>query len=95
MESEANTNNTDFEEFEDNESINTECDRLERVENFLRFETENYYSENEIESPNENDTPSELNIIKQTCKCGQQCFFKFQESDILNNVLMLEKWKTM
>ena len=57
MESEANTNNTDFEEFEDNESINTECDRLERVENFLRFETENDYSENEIESPNENDTP--------------------------------------
>ena len=57
MESEANTNNRDFEEFEDNESINTECDRLERVENFLRFETENDYSENEIESPNENDTP--------------------------------------
>ena len=95
MESESNSNNTDFEEFGDNESINPEYDRLERVRNFRRFETENDYSENEIESPNENDTPSELNTVKQTCKCGQQCFFKFQESDILNHVLMLEKWKKM
>ena len=31
--------------------------------NFLRNETENDYSENEIKSPNKNDTPSELNTI--------------------------------
>ena len=86
MESESNSNNTDFEEFGDNESINPEYDRLEIVRNFLRFETENDYSENEIENPNENDTPSELNTIEQTCKCWQQCFSKFQESEILNHV---------
>ena len=56
------------------------------MSNFLRFETENDYSENEIESPNKNETPSELNTIKQTCKWGQQCFSKFQESVILNHV---------
>ena len=65
-------------EFGDNESINPEYDRLERVRNFLRFETENDYSENEIESSNENDTPSELNTIKQTCKSGQQCSPSFK-----------------
>ena len=91
MESESNSNNTDFEEFGDNESINPEYDRLEKVRNFLRFQTENDNSENEIESPNENDTPSELNTIKQTCRCGQQCFSKFQESDILNHVFNVKE----
>ena len=91
LESESNSYNTDFEEFGDNELINPEYDRLEKVRNFLRFQTENDNSENEIESPNENDTPSELNTIKQTCRCGQQCFSKFQESDILNHVFNVKE----
>ena len=34
---EAYSNNTDFEEFGNNESTDTEYDRLDRLHNFLRF----------------------------------------------------------
>lgn len=70
LESEANSNNIDFEEFGDNESSDSECNRLDTVRNFLR-------TENEIKILNENNTPSQLNTIKETCKCKQLCFSKF------------------
>ena len=44
-------------------------------------------SDNENDNLNESDASSEMSDIKKNCKCGQQCFSKFEDSIILNHVL--------
>ncbi|XP_061178380.1 uncharacterized protein LOC133187022 [Saccostrea echinata] len=86
LESAANSH-SDFEEdrsTSDQDDTPSDPNRLDRIRNFVLSQSGNELSD--CESENENDTPSELNDIKQNCKCGQRCFSKFENSVILDHV---------